>query len=102
MVRLVEEKRVEIGELCRMYGVERLDLFGSATGTGFDQRTSDVDFVVIFAPNILDNRFKRYFGFLIALEELLGRKVDLVEYRAITNPYFMAEVDQSRIPLYAA
>jgi predicted nucleotidyltransferase len=30
MYRLVEDRREVVAEMCRRYGVERLDLFGSA------------------------------------------------------------------------
>jgi uncharacterized protein len=33
---------------CRRHDVERLDLFGSAAGEGFDVEGSDLDFVVSF------------------------------------------------------
>ena len=48
MITLVEERRVEVAEICRRYSVRRLDLFGSATATGFDPEASDLDFVVSF------------------------------------------------------
>jgi predicted nucleotidyltransferase len=38
-------------DLCRRYGVRRLDVFGSAArGADFDVATSDVDFLVQFGP----------------------------------------------------
>lgn len=35
-----------------------------------------------------------------ALESLLGARVDLVNPRYIRNPYFAAEVERSRLPIY--
>ena len=35
-----------------------------------------------------------------ALEDLLHRDVDLIEYEAIQNPYFKEEVDQTKKPIY--
>jgi len=43
-----------------------------------------------------------YFGLLLALQDLLGRGVDLVEPGAIKNPYFLESVNESREAFYAA
>ena len=48
MISLVEDRVEGVGQICRRYGVERLDLFGSAAGEGFDHGDSDLDFVVSF------------------------------------------------------
>ena len=36
MNRLIEEKRPELERICRAHRVRRIELFGSATGPGFD------------------------------------------------------------------
>ena len=49
----IADKREEPVELCRRFGVARLDVFGfAARGTGFDPETSDADFLLEFR---LDN-----------------------------------------------
>ena len=100
--RLVQTRRAEIDELCRRYGVQRLELFGSATNVRFDPDRSDVDFLVEFAE--LDERAyaDAYFGVAEALEALLGRAVDLVVASAVTNPYFLEDIAPSRTLVYAA
>jgi hypothetical protein len=45
---IIEAKKPEIIALCRQYGVSRLDLFGSATGSAWDPDRSDFDFIVEF------------------------------------------------------
>lgn len=62
----------ESGKL-RAFGVRRLALFGSAV-RGDEGATSDLDFLVDFERET----FRDYFGLLFFLEELFGRKVDLV------------------------
>jgi predicted nucleotidyltransferase len=37
-----------VGELCRLYHVRRLDIFGSAVRADFDPARSDVDLLVTF------------------------------------------------------
>jgi predicted nucleotidyltransferase len=69
-------------ELCRRFGVRRLDVFVSAARDGdFDAATSDVDFLVEFAA--VEEDLARFLDFKQALEALLGRRVDLVGRKAI-------------------
>ncbi len=103
MITLVEERRVEVAEICRRYGVRRLDLFGSATATGFDPEASDLDFVVSFQRRDPPELFNRYFGLKEDLEALFGRGVDLVMEGALERDVrFVEEVSRTRMPLYAA
>lgn len=92
--------REAIAALCREYGVRRLAVFGSATTDRFDPERSDVDFLVEFDPGTAS--LGTYFGLKRALEDLLGRQVDLVAPAALENPYFAARVGETREELYAA
>ena len=99
---LIAEKQPQIESLCRRFGVTRLDLFGSATNTEFTEDRSDFDFLVEFAFGG-QVKVDAYFGLKEGLEALLGRcSVDLVMPAALKNPYFRAEVDRQRQPLYGA
>jgi predicted nucleotidyltransferase len=99
---LLEEHRARLTELCRRFGVRRLELFGSAADGRFDPGRSDFDFLVEFESSDFQGAADRYFGLLEGLEALLGRRVDLVELPAIRNPYFLHGIAASRTPLYAA
>lgn len=90
----------EIQQLCRKYGIERFELFGSAVRDDFDVE-SDVDCLIDFVEDG-GNYFDRYFEFKNKLEALFGRKVDLVVAKAIRNPYFRRGVDQRKKVVYAA
>jgi len=99
----IATKRNGIESVCRRYGVARLEVFGSAArGTDFDAATSDVDVLVAFAPRPDLSALEQVFGLKEALEEVLGRPVDLVEETAVRNPYLRAAIDQSRALVYAA
>lgn len=103
MISLVESRVEEVEGICRRHGVERLDLFGSASGEGFDSEGSDLDFVVSFERRDPPALFDRYFGLKEDLEVLFGRGVDLVMEEAVKkNPYFAESVAETRVPLYAA
>lgn len=102
MIAVLEERRDDVVALCRRFGVRRLDVFGSAVSGKFDSARSDVDFVVEFDPPDGMARFDAFFEFKESLEELLGRRVDLVDPSALDNPYFAASVETTRQALYAA
>lgn len=102
MIPEISEHRAEIEESCRRYRVARLDLFGSAVGTGFRRDDSDLDFLVQFESPDAPGHANRYFGLLEALRDLVGRPVDLVVESAITNPYFRESVERTRTSLYKA
>jgi predicted nucleotidyltransferase len=99
----IHDAQESVSQLCRTFSVRRLELFGSALTSRFDRGSSDLDFLVEFEPDCPMGPFHQFFDFKIALEELFGRPVDLVESAAIRNPYFRQAVDRGqRTLLYAA
>jgi predicted nucleotidyltransferase len=103
MIRLVEEHRKNIINLCIKYHVRYLALFGSAIAEShFVEVTSDLDFLVEFQPLEQGQYADTYFGLLESLEELFQRPVDLLMVRAIKNRYFLEAINQNRELLYAA
>jgi uncharacterized protein len=100
---LIQEKRADIAALCRRYRVRHLEVFGSAArGDDFDPATSDADFLVEFEPRSDLPPLEEFFGFQAALSRLLERSVDLVEERAVRNPYVLANINRTRELVYAA
>jgi len=102
MFELAQEQEAELARLCRRYGVQRLELFGSATGPRFSPPRSDLDFLVEFDKSAAGRPADRYFGLWEALQGLFGRPVDLVMITAIRNPYFLQAIEPSRMVVYAA
>jgi len=102
MSMVLEQCREALAELCMRYEVQLLELFGSAARGDFDPSSSDYDFLVAFLPKGNVNAADRYLGRLMDLENLLGRKVDLVDVRAHRNPFLMAEALRNRVRLHAA
>ena len=100
MSPIVHPKLKALESLCRDYGVRRLELFGSAVEGGFEPERSDLDFLVEFEPTTPVEHAGRYFAVLAGLEDLFERDVDLVEVRAVRNPYFLNSVSKSRTLLY--
>ena len=79
MHSVVADQTHALADLCRRYGVTRLEVFGSAArGMDFDPARSDVDFLVEFAPEAMYDRDPLP-EFNQDLERLLGRSVDVLE-----------------------
>lgn len=93
--------RDAIAGACRRFGVARLRVFGSAVTDRFDPERSDFDFFVDFQPQVTD-LLGNYLGLTAELEQITGRKVDLVMSDAVENPYFAAEASHGAQDLYAA
>ena len=99
---VITEHLEAIRGLCVKYRVKRLAVFGSAAKGTFDPAKSDVDFVVEFIPQPRAGLRDVYFDLLQDLKDLLGREVDLVERKAVRNPYFLKVLELSEQPLYDA
>jgi hypothetical protein len=59
----------------------RLDLIGPPRAADFDSSRGDLDFVVEFSNFTVENA-DRYLRLMVDLEDLFGRRIDLVSYRA--------------------
>jgi hypothetical protein len=87
-------------EFCRRWQVKELAIFGSALGDDF-RPDSDVDVLVVFQ----DDAEWDLFDHMKAEEELkqiFGRDVDLVEKRAIKNPFRRHRILSNREVIYAS
>lgn len=102
MHSVVESKRSQLAAICQPFGVRRLEVFGSAAREDFDEKRSDIDFLVEFDANPKLGTLKTYFGLKDALEALFERHVDLVSRGAVRNPYVAASIDRDRQLVYAA
>jgi uncharacterized protein len=102
MIELIDQHRVKLDEICRKYRVKTLEVFGSAADGTWDASSSDLDFLVEFLAEAAERSFWGYFDLREELQQLFGRKVELVMPNAIRNPYFLKAVNQQRQVLYAA
>jgi predicted nucleotidyltransferase len=102
MTAMLMVRREQLVALCEKYRVRRLDVFGSAAGDDFNERSSDIDLLVELEDMPFPDRADAYLGLLTGAEALLGRRVDLVEVSAVRNPYLRQGIEASRQLLYAA
>jgi predicted nucleotidyltransferase len=102
MPPVLHAHKSEIDLACRRFGVEKLELFGSAAAGTFLESASDLDFLVTFNAEARKKAFDNYFGLLESLEGIFGRSVDLVTAASVRNPYLAREIEQQRQLVYAA
>jgi len=96
----IKEENIEfILKLCDNYKVKTLSAFGSVVNGNFNAN-SDVDFVVDFYEKDPFKYTDLYFALKEKLENLLKRKVDLLELRGIKNKFFKKELDETKILIY--
>jgi predicted nucleotidyltransferase len=92
--------RERIIAFCRKWRIVELALFGSVLRDDF-RKDSDVDVLVTFGPGgrlTFENRVKM----LDELSAIFGRSADLVEKRAIRNPFRRYEILTTKSVVYAA
>lgn len=100
-MKLIELNLQQIFDLCHLYRVKTLAVFGSILTDRFTDR-SDVDLLVDFDATDHENwdYVSNYFGLRDALERLLGRSVDLIEEGGIRNPLFRKAVEAKKRVIY--
>ncbi|OGB63061.1 MAG: DNA polymerase subunit beta [Caldithrix sp. RBG_13_44_9] len=89
----------EIIEFCRKWKIKELAIFGSALGKNFGPE-SDVDVLVVFQDDAKWNLFD-HMKAEEELKEIFGREVDLVEKKAIKNPFRRHHILSNHEVIYA-
>ena len=98
-MNLIERNIDTIRDLCSRHKVRRLFVFGSLLTDKF-KKNSDIDLVVEFQDVDLYEYADNYFDLKESLEILFKRNVDLLEEKAIKNPYLKQSIDSSKQLVY--
>jgi uncharacterized protein len=98
-MNLIELNIDKIRDLCSKHKVAKLFVFGSVLTDRF-RVDSDVDLVVDFSSVDLYDYADNYFDLKYALESLFKREVDLLEDKAIKNPYLKDSIDLTKQLIY--
>jgi len=91
----LKKRREEILAIAKARGLTDIKIFGSVA-RGEERPDSDIDILVTSIPN--SEHGLETFGFPIELEEMLGRKVDMVFEKGLYH-VFRDEVLQEAKPL---
>ena len=91
----------KISDACLKYQIKTLHLFGSVTTESYTPE-SDLDFLVDFFKDAegLPKAPFDYFDFLFLLEDITGRKVDLIVKDAVRNSYFKKAMEKQKVLVY--
>lgn len=100
-MKIIENNLDPIKALCKMHHVKNLFVFGSILTHQFNSK-SDIDFVVDFDISKIEDYATNYFDFKFSLEAILKRDVDLLEEKALKNPYLKQSIDSSKQKVYGS
>ena len=75
-----------------------LDLYSVLTDNF--NKDSDIDLIVDFEPIDVALYADNYYDFKFSLQDILNRSIDLLEEKAIRNPYFKQTIHQQRQLIY--
>ena len=81
--------------------VGKLFVFGSAVNDSMNSE-SDIDLLVSFKEIKLEDYADNYFDFKFSLEDLFKRDIDLLEEKAIKNPYLIQSINSAKQLVYEA
>jgi Predicted nucleotidyltransferases len=95
----LEKYSEEINRLCVTHKVKSLYAFGSVVSGKLNEK-SDIDFVVDFEPVPVNQYADNYYALKFSLQDIFLKRIDLLEERAIKNPYFRKSLNDQRILVY--
>ena len=99
-MNLIQAHTKELHKACEQSQVKELYVFGSVLTDQFDL-DSDIDFIVTIDESDPLEYTEYYFQLKFALEKIFGRKIDLLEQKAIRNKVFQDMVDREKQLVYA-
>lgn len=99
-VRLIHQHIKELNEACLSHKVDKLYVFGSILTEKFNE-ASDMDFVVSISSDDPIEYAENYFELKFELERIFGRKIDLLEQKAIKNRVFENLLNEQKMLVYA-
>ncbi len=75
-------------------------VFGSVCTDEFTD-DSDIDILISFGNLSIEKYTDNYFELHYKLQDLFGRKIDLLTDRSLSNPFFIKALEQTKYLIYA-
>ena len=97
---IIKNNIEKLAELCKRFRVRRLYAFGSVVNGRFNESTSDIDFMVELEKMSPIEKGETLMNFLIELENLFQKDVDLLSDKPIKNPFFKKQVEETKQLIY--
>ena len=97
---IIKNQLSAIKDLCKQYKVKSLYSFGSVNTSTFNEK-SDIDLLIDFEPDIsIEDYTDNFFSLREKFSNLFKRDIDLVTRRSLSNPFFIQDVEQSKLLIY--
>ena len=97
---IIKNQLNAIKDLCKQYKVKSLYSFGSVNTSTFSEK-SDIDLLIDFEPDIsIEDYTDNFFSLREKFSNLFKRDIDLVTRRSLSNPFFIQDVEQSKLLIY--
>src|ERR1035437_600826 len=101
MNKIVTDKIDESKQLCKTYHVKSMYAFGAVCTDSFNDN-SDIDFMITFGNHSIGQNSDNYVDLHHKLQELFGRRIDLLTDLTISNPYIIDRFEQTKQLIFEA
>ena len=98
-MNIIKQHSEQIKKVCSRHKVDQMFVFGSVLTKDFNEN-SDVDFLIKFGEIDLYDYFENLLNLKESLENILHRKIDILEVQAVKNPYLKKSIDNSKLLIY--
>jgi predicted nucleotidyltransferase len=98
-MNFIDNYKNQIRLLCDTLKVKTLYSFGSVNTAKFREE-SDVDLIVDFKIDDPIEYTDNYFELKFQLEKIFKRQIDLLESKAIKNPFLKESIDRTKVLIY--
>lgn len=96
---IFDQNSAIIEKLCVSHNVKKLYAFGSVLTEKFNSE-SDIDLIVDFDVMEVEKYADNYFDLKFSLQDIFKHPIDLLEEKALKNPYFRQSISQHRKVVY--
>jgi predicted nucleotidyltransferase len=101
MNKIVTDRIEELRQLCKDYNVKSMYAFGAVCTDSFNDN-SDIDFMIIFEDNSVVRNSIKYVELHFKLQDLFGRKIDLLTDLSLSNLYTRDRLEQTKQLIFEA
>lgn len=102
MQQIIENKKEDLTNLCKLLNIKRMNVFGSVVSGEFND-DSDIDLLISFSDKLsVEEYTENYFTLHYKLRELFDREIDIVTERSLSNPYFIESINKTKLLIYEA
>jgi hypothetical protein len=100
MISLISSNIEKLKQLLFEHNIEQAYVFGSAVTGNFNDN-SDIDFLVKFNSNLTPlEKGENWWSLHDELRSFFNREIDIVTVNSLKNPYFIKEIEETKVLIY--